>query len=229
MFLHLSVILLTGGLVSASVHAGMPPQADTPLEQTPHGETPLWSRQQTPPGLSTPPWLSTPPTRTKYNPLNFFWNFFLLFIIYFFSYPPYSQRAAGTHPTGMHSCFTSICLSMRGVVYTPLGRHPTPHPSPVEKATAADGTHPTGMHSFNYLIHCSFIWLTLDTGTIFCGLQFDPFWICMARTINKFGYHLDISHLHVSVFGKYTVLSLQISKAFHSVIQWRVIDCFAIK
>ena len=23
--------------------------------------------------------------------------------------PPYGQRAAGTHPTGMHSCFTSFC------------------------------------------------------------------------------------------------------------------------
>ena len=63
-FLHLSVILFTGGGVSASVHAGIPPpwsrtlwkqtppRADPP-EQTPQEQTPPWSKhppEQTPPG-----------------------------------------------------------------------------------------------------------------------------------------------------------------------------------
>ena len=50
MFLHLSVILFTGG-VSASVHAGIHPPEQTP---TPHWE-------QTPPSKHTPPWEQTPP------------------------------------------------------------------------------------------------------------------------------------------------------------------------
>ena len=71
-FLHLFVILFTGGGVSASVHAGIPPSradtplgADTPWEQTPPLEadtppeqTPPRSRhippEQTPPGADTP-------------------------------------------------------------------------------------------------------------------------------------------------------------------------------
>ena len=62
MFLQVSVILLTGG-VSASVHAGIPPGADTtwgrqppweqtPPEQTPRADTP---KEQTPPQEQTPP------------------------------------------------------------------------------------------------------------------------------------------------------------------------------
>ena len=40
MFLHLSVILLTGG--AAPVHAGIqPPRADTPWADTPQADTPL--------------------------------------------------------------------------------------------------------------------------------------------------------------------------------------------
>ena len=46
MFLHMSVILFTGG--SASVHAGIPPEADTP-------------QGVDPPGADTPPWEQTPP------------------------------------------------------------------------------------------------------------------------------------------------------------------------
>ena len=59
-FLHLFVILFTGGGVSASVHAGIPP----PLEQTPpRADTPLGADppEQTPPEAGTPPGLSTPP------------------------------------------------------------------------------------------------------------------------------------------------------------------------
>ena len=98
MFLQASVILLTAG-VSASVHAGIPPPSrhppgtTQPLEQTPPGPDTPQSRhhppEQTPPGTrhtppqSTPPSEHTPPGKQT---------------------PAYGQRAAGTHPTGMHSC-----------------------------------------------------------------------------------------------------------------------------
>ena len=107
-----------GGRVSASVHAGIhttpptrqtppPPGADTPqTRQTSSGaDTPPPSPQtrQTPPGVDTPsplpptrqtppPTRQTNPPRTRQTP------------------PPQKQtpahglRAAGTHPTGMHSC-----------------------------------------------------------------------------------------------------------------------------
>ena len=101
--------------MSASVHAGIhhhpPPEVDTPLtrhppwEQTPLDQAPPQSRHppdQAPPGADTPqtrhatptpcppppPGADTPPEQT----------------------PPreqtaaYGQRAAGSHPTGMHSC-----------------------------------------------------------------------------------------------------------------------------
>ena len=72
-----------GGGVSASVHAGMPPpppRADTPRADTLQEQTPP-PREQTPPGADTPPGKQT---------------------------PAYGQRAAGTHPTGMHSCLWII-------------------------------------------------------------------------------------------------------------------------
>ena len=48
--------------------------------------------------------------------------------------PAYGQRAAGTHPTGMHSC--------------PPGKH-----TPAYGQRVA-GTHPTGMHScWTYVLH----------------------------------------------------------------------------
>ena len=55
-FLHLSVILFTGG-VSASVHAEIPPP---PPEQTPSGT-------RHPPGPDTPP-EQTPPPRSRHPP-----------------------------------------------------------------------------------------------------------------------------------------------------------------
>ena len=73
-----------------------PPGADTPLEQTP--------RKQTPPE-QTPPISRHPPEQTpqKHTPPG--------------SRPPpgkqtaaYRQRAAGTHPTGMHSCWSKSCF-----------------------------------------------------------------------------------------------------------------------
>ena len=90
---------------SASVHAGIPPPppADPPWEQTPPSRPP-WEQtpprtrhppgadtpQQTPPGADTPQDQAPPGSR----------------------HPPgavhagrYDQRAGGTHPTGMQSCF----------------------------------------------------------------------------------------------------------------------------
>ena len=72
-FLHLSVILFTGGVgVSASVHAGTPHPlgADTPQSRHPLGADTPWSRHpqdQTRPGTRHPstadtPWDQTPPT-----------------------------------------------------------------------------------------------------------------------------------------------------------------------
>ena len=115
-FLHLSVILFTGGCLPQCMLGCHPPQsrpslgadpprADTPLEQTtpksrhPPEQTPLWSRyppsrhpqtKYTPGTKYTPPGLSTLP-RTKYTPPGK-------------QTSVYGQRAAGTHPTGMHSC-----------------------------------------------------------------------------------------------------------------------------
>ena len=113
-FLHLFVILSTGGLPqcmlgyhpprSRHTHpspGSRPPWEQTPSrsrhppEQTPLEQTPLppWSRhhppeQTPPPGGDTPPEQTTPPDQT----------------------PAYGLRAAGTHPTGMHTC----CQCYRG-------------------------------------------------------------------------------------------------------------------
>ena len=89
-FLHLSAILFTGR-GSASVHAGIPPDRHIlpgsrhpPPEQTPPGPD-THPPEQTPPGAD-PPRADTPP-QSRHPP------------------PPYGQWAAGTHPTGMHSCY----------------------------------------------------------------------------------------------------------------------------
>ena len=92
MFLHLSVILFTGGWVSASVHARIPPpppqEAHTPLgsappwEAHPPGSTPLHPREAHPLG-STPPREAPHPQET-------------------------AAAADGTHSTGMHSCLASF-------------------------------------------------------------------------------------------------------------------------
>ena len=80
MFLHVSVILFTGGS-SASVHAGIyiPPGAD-PLEQTP------------PPVADLPTGADTPSPRSRHSPLGAVHA------------GRYGQQAGGTHPTGMHTC-----------------------------------------------------------------------------------------------------------------------------
>ena len=76
MFLQVSVCS-QGGRVSASEHAGMP--------YPPVPGRPPWTRQ-TPPGPGETPPRDQPDPPGKQT-------------------PAYSLRAAGTHPTGMHSCF----------------------------------------------------------------------------------------------------------------------------
>ena len=75
MFLHLSVILFTGGVC--------PPPHTTP-GQTPPGQTPPWADL----AGQTPPWADTPLGR--YPPAQCMLG--------------YGQQAGGKHPTGMHSC-----------------------------------------------------------------------------------------------------------------------------
>ena len=80
---------------SASVHAGIPPQSRHP----PQEQTLPQSRHHPPLGADTPqsrhPPKQTPPKQTPP------WKQTLA----------YSLRAAGTHPTGMHSCFVMPMLS----------------------------------------------------------------------------------------------------------------------
>ena len=88
MFLQASVILLTGCLPQCMLGSPLPPRADTPQEQTlpPEADTPR-SRHPPPTKADTlqsrHPREQTPPPKQT---------------------PAYGQRAAGTHPTGMHSC-----------------------------------------------------------------------------------------------------------------------------
>ena len=127
MFLHLSVILFTGG--SASVHAGIPPPGPgTPQEQTP-------PRPGTPPGADTPqtrhtPWEQTSP-RSRHPPGT--------------RHPPGADTPLGTrHPPDQAPSQEQT---------PPLTRHPPGADippgadPPPQTATVADGTHPTGMHS----------------------------------------------------------------------------------
>ena len=88
MFLHVSVILLTGGV---SGEHPPPDQAD-PREGEPPpdqgGTPPPPGTRQTPPAGRTPPPAGT--GRTSPSPGK--------------KTAAYGQWAAGTHPTGMHSC-----------------------------------------------------------------------------------------------------------------------------
>ena len=90
--------------MSASVHAGIPPRSRPPLgADTPQEQTPPWSRhpppEQTPPRSRHIPPEQTPPLRKQT--------------------PAYGQRAAGTHPTGMHSCL----IFFLGFVFFYVPRH----------------------------------------------------------------------------------------------------------
>ena len=98
MSLQASVILLTGGgggcvCLSACWNAHTP-GADAPQTRHPLGPDTPWD--QTPPGADTPspraetPWDQTPPPQKQT--------------------PAYGQRAAGRHPTGMHSCLLHVTV-----------------------------------------------------------------------------------------------------------------------
>ena len=84
--------------------ADTPPGADTPLEQTPQSRHPpeQTPREQMPPRADTPwsrhPRRRHPPEQTPPPPRE--------------QTLAYDLRAAGTHPTGMHSCllFAGRCL-----------------------------------------------------------------------------------------------------------------------
>ena len=69
-----------------------PPGSRHPPEQTPSRSRPLW--EQTPPRSRTPPPTGSRPPRKQTA--------------------AYGQRAAGTHPTGMHSCLKE-CLHPRAL------------------------------------------------------------------------------------------------------------------
>ena len=82
-----------GGRVSASVHAGMPyppPMENPPRWRTPQMENPSW--MENPPGWRTPPDGEPPPGKQT---------------------PAYGLRAAGTHPTGMHSCLVMYGIACK--------------------------------------------------------------------------------------------------------------------
>ena len=81
MFLHVCVILFTGG--GSPGRESPPGQGDPPGQ----GEPPRQgdpSDRENPPGRENPPWDQTPPGKQT---------------------PAYGLRAAGMHPTGMHSCY----------------------------------------------------------------------------------------------------------------------------
>ena len=102
MFLHLSVILSTGGWVSQHALGQTPTRAGTPLgKNLPPRQTPPWQTppEQTPPMQTLPLRLCRqPPGQTLFFP--------------FRQIPPPTEQtppetataADGKHPTGMHSC-----------------------------------------------------------------------------------------------------------------------------
>ena len=103
MFLHVSVILFTGGVSGQGEPPGQgdPPGADTPSPgpwRTPTGVPPP-GPGRTPPSKQNPPPASPPrPGRTPPPPGK--------------HTPAYGQREAGTHPTGMHSCYYVFLQAM---------------------------------------------------------------------------------------------------------------------
>ena len=107
MFLHLCVILFTGGLPN-------PPRCRPLWMQTPPprvGQTPPGCR---PPGVGqTPPWMQTPPkpgvgqTPPPRNWADPPW----------IQTPPprYSQQSGGKHPAGMHTCYSKFCVYVKQI------------------------------------------------------------------------------------------------------------------
>ena len=95
MFLHVSVILLTGGCLPGG---GVPPNFQGGLLQIFGGGVSAW--RGVPPnfwGRGCLPGGGVPPNFRWRGSSKFFWGGG--------SPLEYGQRSAGTHPTGMHSCF----------------------------------------------------------------------------------------------------------------------------
>ena len=120
-----------GGGGSASVHAGIPtpqtrppPGADTPWTRPPPPPRTRPPLDQTPLGADSPPGADTPREQTPLKKKTQGQT----------ALPPgkqtpaYSLRAAGTHPTGMHSCDILICSQMTmhwGIIQTVFGKYYT--------------------------------------------------------------------------------------------------------
>ena len=83
-FLHLFVILFTGGVCEADPPGSRPRGVDNPPPgaDTPRTRHPPWQQTHLNPPTRHPPGPDPPGKQTQ----------------------AYGQRAAGTHPTGMHSC-----------------------------------------------------------------------------------------------------------------------------
>ena len=108
-----------GGFYLSACWDTTPPWADTPLWSRPPGSRP--PQADTPPPEQTPPWEQTPPRadplqsrppqsrhppKSRHPPGK--------------QTPPYNLRAAGTHPTGMHSCFLHMLDLEYKWCYIPL-------------------------------------------------------------------------------------------------------------
>ena len=102
-FLHLSVILFTGGGVPGQV---LPPGQVHPSGQV-HPPALIHPLAGTPPWVGTPPWAGRPPGQVhplgRYTPGQVHPRQCML---------GYGQQAGGTYPTGMHSC-SCILLARR--------------------------------------------------------------------------------------------------------------------
>ena len=98
------------------MHAGIhppsrPPREQTspepdPLDQSPPDQTPpdQTPPDQTPPDQTPPPQEQTPPPGSRHPPPRK-------------QTPAYGLRAAGTHPTGMHSCYLILSTEQRKLIY----------------------------------------------------------------------------------------------------------------
>ena len=125
MFLHLSVILFTGGGCLAT-----PPKADTPSWTDTQAQTPPWAdtQAQTPPWADTPrqtlPQVDTPPPARHPCAQCMLGNALPQPSTCWDTHPPpsacwdtpppaqcmlgYGHQSGGTHPTGMFTCHTDF-------------------------------------------------------------------------------------------------------------------------
>ena len=181
MFLQASVILLTGGGVCLSAcwdtppGSRHPPEQTPPWEQTPPGADIPWEQtapqirhtppEQTPPGADTPPLRSRHPTLQEQTP------------------PPrkqtpaYSQWAAGTHPTGMYSCFRSVCQEFcsqgRGVVSQHALQVSRPTPRGELEGSGQGGLQ---VHTQGGILACTEADPSPPTADSYCCGQYATYW-----------------------------------------------------